>query len=309
MEAASAIELRDLRWAVTAAQHRSLRQAAQALSVRQSTLSRRLCELEYRLGVELFERTNGGTRPTAMGCEFLDVARRIVGDIEAVAVRLHAHANGQRGGLTLGVHASLAAGNLRATLIEHRRRHPEVMVRLVDGSKNHLIAALANLGVDIVFAAGDEPVWHDRSLPVWGERVVVALPEGHPLGRQDIVHWSELRGETFLVPERGPGPEFLKLLKAKAGAIAPEQVLRHDVALDRFLTLVGAGWGALLALEGATGMTYPGVVFREIHDADGPTRVNFRAFWRHANGNPALQQLLELLRERFPELVMTPSSV
>jgi hypothetical protein len=34
------VELRDLRWAIVAAQHRSLRQAAEVLDIRQSTLSR-----------------------------------------------------------------------------------------------------------------------------------------------------------------------------------------------------------------------------------------------------------------------------
>jgi DNA-binding transcriptional LysR family regulator len=40
------VELRDLRLAVVTSQHRSLRQAAEALNIRQSTLSRRLHEIE-----------------------------------------------------------------------------------------------------------------------------------------------------------------------------------------------------------------------------------------------------------------------
>ena len=48
------VDLRDLRWTIIASQHRSLRQTAQALNVRQSTLSRRLTEIEVRLGAQLF---------------------------------------------------------------------------------------------------------------------------------------------------------------------------------------------------------------------------------------------------------------
>lgn len=59
-----AIEFRDLQWAIVAAQYRSLRQAAEALNIRQSTLSRGLRDFEFQLGATLFERTNGGTRPT-----------------------------------------------------------------------------------------------------------------------------------------------------------------------------------------------------------------------------------------------------
>ncbi len=66
------VELRERRWALVASQRRSLRQAAEALNIRQSTLSRCLRDLEYKLCATLFERTNGGTRPTIEGLEFLD---------------------------------------------------------------------------------------------------------------------------------------------------------------------------------------------------------------------------------------------
>lgn len=72
------VELRDLRWAIVAAQHRSLRRAAEVLNIRQSTLSRCLRDVEHKLGATLFERTNGGTRPTIVGQEFLDAARHII---------------------------------------------------------------------------------------------------------------------------------------------------------------------------------------------------------------------------------------
>jgi DNA-binding transcriptional LysR family regulator len=58
----------------------------------------------------------------------------------------------------------------------------------------------------------------------------------------------------------------------------------------------------LLALEGATGATYPGVTFREVHDNDGPTRLNFHAHWRQNNDNPSLRPFLDVLREHYPDL-------
>jgi len=215
------IEFRDLRWAIVAAQHRSLRQAAEALNIRQSTLSRGLRDLEYKLGATLFERTNGGSRPTTEGQEFLDAARRIVEETETIATRLKTRSRGESGRLTIGVHTSLSAGNLRATLIEHRSRFPDVEAHLVDGSSDHLISDLASAAIDVAFVVEDNPRWHDKSLSVWSERVAVALPDRHVLASRDIVHWSELRHEPLLLPQRGPGPEFLKLLVAKVGCSDP----------------------------------------------------------------------------------------
>jgi Bacterial regulatory helix-turn-helix protein, lysR family len=47
--------------------------------------SRGLRDLEHQLGAILFERTNGGARPTLAGEEFLDAARRIIKEAEAIA--------------------------------------------------------------------------------------------------------------------------------------------------------------------------------------------------------------------------------
>ncbi len=76
------VELSDLRLAVGTSQHRSLRQAAEALNIRQSTLSRRLHEIERQLDVVLFERTKGGTNLTTMGREFVAIATRILDGVE-----------------------------------------------------------------------------------------------------------------------------------------------------------------------------------------------------------------------------------
>jgi hypothetical protein len=59
-------------------------------------------------------------------------------------------------------------------------------------------------------------------------------------------------------------------------------------------------------LEGATGMRYDGVVYREVCDEDGPTRLNFMAYWREANESPTLGQFLAMLRERYPDLSVEP---
>lgn len=54
------IELRQLRYAVLTADTQSFSRAAATLNVKQSTLSRRVLQLEDRLGVKLFERTTRG---------------------------------------------------------------------------------------------------------------------------------------------------------------------------------------------------------------------------------------------------------
>ncbi|MBR1024714.1 LysR family transcriptional regulator [Bradyrhizobium viridifuturi] len=301
------LELRDLRLAVTASQHRSLRQAAEALNIRQSTLSRRLRDIERRLGVVLFERTNGGTHLTAMGLEFIVSAQRILDEVDTELRRLKSRSRGELGLLTIGVHASPSAGNMRAALVEYHRRFPDVEVRTVDGSHDRLLRALAGNAVDIAIMTGQAAAWNDRMLPLWSERVIAAFHENHPLARNPRTRWTDLADEKFLLPQQGPGPELEKLLVAKLrNAVGSERVVHQDSSLDRLLSLVGAGYGALLMFEGATGARYEGVVYREVWDDDGPTRVNFMAYWREANSNPTLGSFLAVLREHYLDLSAEP---
>jgi DNA-binding transcriptional LysR family regulator len=93
-----------------------------------------------------------------------------------------------------------------------------------------------------------------------------------------------------------------RLIAAKLDAFGAQRLLHQDVSFDRLTSLAGVGLGISLMLEGATGARYDGVEYREIHDAGGPTRFDFAAYWRQANKNPALGPFLELLLERYPDL-------
>lgn len=64
---ASAVDLAHLRYAVAAADHGSFRQAAEALLVRQSTLSRCIRQLEHSVRMIVFGRSSGGVEATPAG--------------------------------------------------------------------------------------------------------------------------------------------------------------------------------------------------------------------------------------------------
>jgi DNA-binding transcriptional LysR family regulator len=204
--------------------------------------------------------------------------------------------------LTIGIYASLSVGNMLATLIEHHREFPDVEVHVVDGSHDQLLCSLANSAVDIAIMTTSRAGWDDRILPLWSERVILAAHSRHPLSEKDSVRWSDLAGETILVPQNGPGPELERLLNSRLGEYGRQRILRHESALDRLLSLVAAEYGALLMLEGGTGIRLEHVAYREIHDDDGATRLGFTAHWRQSNDNPTLVPFLAVLRQRFPDI-------
>jgi DNA-binding transcriptional LysR family regulator len=301
-------ELRDLKWALVASRHRSLRQAAETLNTRQSTLSRRLHDLECDLGVDLFERTTGGTKLTPVGREFLDAARPIVDEADRLFLAFKTRRNGGSRPLRIGICSSLSAGNLRETLAELRRQIADADILLVDGAKEGLLGGLIGGAIDVAILTSGGGRWNDRVLPLWGERVVVAVPEHHPLHDRQAIEWRELCDNRILLTRSGVDSELEQLLSAKAGGSGSLRISYQDVSLDRLLSLVGAGYGVSPLLEGAAGFGCPGVTHRELHDDCGQMRLQFAAYWKETNSSPMLQPFLDLLRARYPDLSVSATS-
>jgi DNA-binding transcriptional LysR family regulator len=297
----SAVDLVHLRYAVAAADYGSFRQAAEAVHVRESTLSRCVQQLEERIGLIIFERPTSGVRATQAGREFLRVARSILEQMDALVTSAHRAGRGEIGRLAIGFYASLAAGNLRATLIDYAQRFPQIEIGMTEGSRARLATALRNGAVDVAIVSGEIPLLDARSMSVWGERVVVTLPEGHRLANSEAVYWTDLKGETLLISSRDPGPEIQDLLLTKLAASGdrPKAVF-HDASCGNIKGLVGCGFGISLLTESGVGGNFSCLTYREVRDGTGPSWIGYSAHWRADNDNPALAAFLRILEERYP---------
>lgn len=169
-----------LRYAVVAAVSLSFARAAQEMGVKQATLSRRIASLEGRLGFRLFNRSTRGAVPTEAGLRYLDGARRILADLD----RLHsgglAIGAGRNGKFGVGFSTSLAAGNMRALLVDLFRAFPDLRVIGLEADRRRLSQALHARAIDFAVIGGDLPDLGLARRTLWSERVMVVLPSGHP---------------------------------------------------------------------------------------------------------------------------------
>src|SRR5262249_35605071 len=126
------IDLHALVQTLIAAEQGSFHKAGLRLGVQPSTISRGVRKLERRVGLALFERHNHGVRPTRSGRDFLDSARRIVGDLEGLLTNARNAGRGESGWLRVGLYVSLSKGPLRDALFAYMDRFPGVDVRIID---------------------------------------------------------------------------------------------------------------------------------------------------------------------------------
>lgn len=299
------IEPGPLRNVIAAAEHGSFRRAAAALGVTQSTLSRRIRRLEKNYGVTLFERFSGGVHVTAAGGEVVRTARRLLEQMDRMFYTVRSV--GREGGdLTIGVCTSLSGSKLRAVLAGHVQAAPHIEISLVEHSRARLLDGLRTGDIDIVIIVGEARDHTGVSMLLWSERIIAALPAGHRLTSNDMIYWTDLKGESFLLSRRDPGPDLRNIIVQKLAAPgeAPDIAI-WDVSSESILAMLEGGPRISVHCESYAGLTYPGVVYREVRDASGPSYISFTACWQEANKNAALARFLDLLREHHPPALIT----
>ena len=295
------VDLVHLRYAVAAADHGSFRRAAEVLLLRQSTLSRCIRQLEERIQMIVFERSSGGVRATQAGRGFLRMARSILEQMDALVTGAYSAGRDEAGRLVIGFYTSLSAGNLRATLVDYAQRFPQMELGMVESSRTRLVTALRNGVIDLAIVTGETPLLDSKAIPLWSERAMVALPQDHRLSANEAVYWTDLQTETVLLSQYDPGRELEDLLISKL--VTPEdrpKLKRYDISRGTIKSLVSVGFGVSLVTESDIDASLSGLVYREIRDGTGPSRVGYSAYWREDNDNPALMSFLKLLAERYP---------
>ena len=295
------IDLKLLRCAVAAADHGSFRRAAEALNIEQSTLSRLILQLEHATSTTIFNRSPGGVVASTSGSDFIRMARVVLEQIDEFGSS--AHSPSRKGLLSVGFCTSLSAGGLRSNLLDFHRRFPQFRLSMLERRRSRLSTKLQNGTLDIAISTGKLPAAKYQSHTLWSERVLIALPDDHRLVDRDVVYWTDLRSEILLMSQYDPYWEFEDLVTSKLVSYDDRpKIERHDVSRSILKSLISMKLGLGLMLESDVGVRVPSIVFKELRDGAGATRVEFSAFWRETNENPALAHFLQLLRERYPVL-------
>jgi len=223
--------------------------ASALLHVSPSTLSAQISALERQLDCKLFERSPRAVLLTGRGQELVALARKALDAAENISRWSRAP---QDSVLQIGTPASSAG--LRSILQAAAVRMPRVDLRLRPSGFTGGLRAVGTGRVDCAFAfaleAGADFAGL-RTVALWSEELVVALPEGHRCAGQDRLAVSDLFGETLIGPASSPGEEE----GTQSGwyeAIDPGLARRCSIkalvdSADEAIELVAAGIGLNIA--------------------------------------------------------------
>lgn len=231
-------------------------EAATFLGTDQSTISRRLAQLERRLGVELFVRARTGMSPTPLAERLRSSAQHVVSSLRVADQLLDEAVRAPSGRVRIACPEGLAQFVLAPRLGAFLREHPQLTVTLLDGPELiNLAAAEAHLALRVVRPTSGDVVSKllvtDVLAPFGAKRYV----RGRDASALRWLGWDERFarfGEAKALQAligREPDLCFTRFTTMIAAAKAGVGVMLVGRELGQLLNLEEAGFGGLPRME------------------------------------------------------------
>lgn len=244
------VDLKQIRYVITAAECRSFRRAAQHLEVQPSAVSKRILELEKRLGVALFARAHSGVTVTEAGECFVMQARRGLAQLDAAAALAKAMGRREFGIVRIGLFSQLANGFLAELVKAHLRRVPDIRLYWSEGTQSEHICAVEAHELDVAFVSGGPVISGCETVQLWDERLFVVMPAGQQLAGKAEICWPDLYGQHFVLCESELGRQLHDYLVRHLSDIDHQVSMEHcRVQRDNLLQLVAWERGLSMPIE------------------------------------------------------------
>lgn len=178
-------------------------EAARALGLSQSALSRRIQILEADVGGKLLERSGRGVALTEMGLMVVREGRELAERYARLKEDVQRHARLEAGTVRIGGGATAVNFLLPAWIAEFQKEHPGVRFEVREAGSREVGAAVQNelLELGIVTLPEHAPALVVR--PLLLDRIVLVAGAQHPLATRRRVSTRALEGQAVVGFEAG----------------------------------------------------------------------------------------------------------
>ena len=195
--------LRQFEYVVAVDDHGSFSHAARACGVTQPALSTQVSRLEGALGVALFERRPTGVISTEVGERVIELARRVLSNVDDVVATAQTMRDPLRGTIRMGVIPTVAPYMLPQIMPLIRTRFPELRLLLREERTNRLTALVEQGDLDLALVAIESDLGDLETLPLFTDPFLLAVSTDHDLARRRRVTAKDLQGEEVLLLDDG----------------------------------------------------------------------------------------------------------
>lgn len=204
-------------------EERSFSRAANRMFLTQPSLTKHIRNLEDALGAKVVNRASRAFTLTPEGRVVYDYARRILKLREEAMDRVLRVRDIEEGDIRLAASTIPATYILPFALGEFRAKYPVIRIAVRAADSSEVIETVLGNGAEIGFI-GKKPLGGKLiAEELWKDRLVLAVPSGHPWAKRRSVRIAEIAEAPFVIREKGSGTReaLEECLKETAGPGLP----------------------------------------------------------------------------------------
>jgi len=248
------ITIKQLEAFIAVAETGGFRRAAERLNLSQSAVTTHVKMLEGQLGASLFHRTTRSVRLTDAGQKLHVQAGRTLVSLAETVRRFHDESALQRGRVTLSIAPSFAASLLPEILVEFHRRHPNIVIDMVEAYADDILEAVRTHAADFGVGPIDRQPGEFIFNHLLTDNMTAIVARDHQLSGRSTICIDELARQTLLVmPRLSETRRRLETaFAARELTLEPAyEMLHHQTLIAMAEAGVGVGVLPGIALRGA----------------------------------------------------------
>lgn len=288
------MNLQSLRCFVTVADELHFGRAAKRLNMSQPPLTQRIKTFEEEIGAVLFHRNKRTVRLSETGAALLDQARQIVNQADGLPHLAQRVADGKSGFLQAGFLTSGVFSETRELYRKVSTGIPGVTVIWKEMNSSDQMEALVAQTLDIGFAHLPSTRRELEFRRVNVDKLMIALPETHPLADESRVSLSQFKHDDYIFPLRHIAPGYYdRMISALHAAGITPTIPQQPRTIFAIASMVSMGAGISLLPSSVAAAGFPGVRLIPISDDD--ILVETAILWNPRNRSPTLERVLAAL--------------
>ena len=277
-------------------EYESFTKAAEVLNYSQSGISRMIGDLEKEWNISLLERGKFGVRLTSEGVKLYPFIKNVCTEYEKLQGEVE-EINGLESGLIrIGTFSSIATYRLPNIIKKFRNDYPNIEYEILLGDYTEIEKWIMDGRVDFGFLRLPAASPNLEIEFLERDRLLVILPEDHPLADCEKFPIERLADDSFMLLEKGGKSDISKLLEANGIKPKVDFTTWDDYAI---MSMVESGLGISILPELIMKRAAYDIVVKELEKP--AYREIGMAFRDKKNTTKAVEKFLSYIRKENVE--------
>ena len=186
-------------------EERSFSRAAKKMHLTQPSLTKHIRNVEEALGAKIVNRSSRSLALTPEGRVLYDYARRIIKLRDEARERVLRLREEEGGDIRIAASTIPATYILPYAIGGFRKKHPRIRTTVRTADSSDVIETVLENGAEIGFVGKKPSGGKLIAEELWKDRLVLAVPSGHPWTKRRSVRVVELSKAPFVIREKGSG--------------------------------------------------------------------------------------------------------